>query len=215
MTSIFPVACRMSLSPQRCLRTTNATHGSFFDGRGEFFAVGLAISPRGPENPQSISEVRFYFMREDGRMRRCLLLIPALGLLLGATPTQEKDKDLERFQGAWKITEQEFQGKSMKDEMAKLPDMILTTMGNKYVINIGKKKFDNGTLKFDSSKTPKELDVLSESGPLKGKVLRGIYELTNDKMRACFGPADGERPGEFDTKKGKGRVMIRYERVKK
>jgi uncharacterized protein (TIGR03067 family) len=148
-------------------------------------------------------------------MRWCLLLIHVLGILLAATPAQEKDKDLERFQGDWKITEQEFQGKSMKDETSKLPDMILTATGNKYVINIGKKKFDSGTLKFDSSKTPKELDVMSESGPLKGKVLRGIYELSDDKMRACFGPADGERPGEFDTKKGKGRVMVRYERVKK
>jgi uncharacterized protein (TIGR03067 family) len=59
------------------------------------------------------------------------------------------------------------------------------------------------------------MDVLSESGTLKGKVLRGIYELTGDKMRVCFGPADGERPGEFDTKKGKGRAMVHYERVKK
>src|SRR5437660_10011809 len=108
-------------------------------------------------------------------MRWCLMLIPALGLLLGATPTQEKDKDLERMQGKWRIAEREYEGKIMKDEGGKLPEMILTTTGDKYVIRVGKKEFDRGTLKVDSGKKPKEMDILSETGPLKGKVLRGIY----------------------------------------
>ena len=153
--------------------------------------------------------------KEEGRMRPYLLLMAALGLLLGAAPSQDADKDLKRMQGTWRIAEREYEGKTMKDEGGKLPEMILATTGNKYVIRVGKKEFDRGTLKVDSGKKPKEMDVLSETGPLKGKVLRGIYELKEDTMRACFGPADGDRPSEFDTKKGKGRVMVWYEREKK
>jgi uncharacterized protein (TIGR03067 family) len=145
-------------------------------------------------------------------MRPYLLLVPALGLLLGAAAAQDIDKDLKQTEGTWKVSMTEYDGKKVPQVKGKAVKLVVK--GNEYVI-FGEKEKTVGTLKVDSSKKPKTMDVMFSAGPLKGKVIRGIYELNDDTMRACFGTPDGERPTEFATKEGSGWGLFHYERVKK
>jgi uncharacterized protein (TIGR03067 family) len=70
--------------------------------------------------------------------------------------------------------------------------------------------------KLDSSKTPKEIDLIPRDGPGKGKLAAGIYSLKKGQLRLCvhnFGGELAERPKEFKTQAGDGLGIIVLERA--
>ena len=54
------------------------------------------------------------------------------------------------------------------------------------------------TIKVDSSKTPKEIDLTFTTGENKGKTVKGIYKIAGDDLTICRGLTEKEaRPTEF------------------
>ena len=119
--------------------------------------------------------------------------------------------DLDKLSGTWLTVSLVNNGKTLVDENAppkEGPATKLVYDGNKWKVLVGDKTVANGEFKIDETKTPKEIDIMDETGKKNDKTKLGIYELDGDKYKYCLAPAGKPRPTEFTSK---GRVGIRWE----
>jgi uncharacterized protein (TIGR03067 family) len=144
-------------------------------------------------------------------MKFPLLAGLALYLLVQFSHAQDAKDDLKKMAGAWKVIVDEADGKSLPKEVVEKFDGKLTVEGNKYKAYVGDKLEDEGTIKIDPAKKPKEIDV----APAKEKVMKGLYKIDGDTMTVIFSKPGGDRPKEFKTKEGSGEMLLVYKRIKK
>jgi uncharacterized protein (TIGR03067 family) len=147
-------------------------------------------------------------------MKRVLVIVGMLAAGLAFAAEAKDDatkKDQEKFNGSWKAVSVEYDGKEIpKDAVDKVS---LTVKGEEYTFRRGGDVI-KGTHKLDASKTPKTIDAVRTEGPDKGKLLLGIYELTDDTYKVCFAPPGGDRPTEFVSKPGSKYRLIVMKREK-
>jgi uncharacterized protein (TIGR03067 family) len=141
-------------------------------------------------------------------MRIYRLLALSLGLL---TPVDEPAKgDLAKLAGTWVSVSLVSNGKVLQDDKnppKNAPETKLAYKGNMWMIKVGDKTVASGVFKIDPTKTPKEIDILDESGQKNDKTKLGIYELNGDTYRYCLALAGQPRPTEFTSKKGTGHSL--------
>jgi uncharacterized protein (TIGR03067 family) len=146
-------------------------------------------------------------------MRRYLCLFGVVALLLvAADDKDDAKKEIDRFQGTWKLESVEVGGEAVSQDNFK--DVTLTIEGNKFTTKEGE-MVTHGTYKVNVSKKPKTMDATFTDGPNKGKTLLGIYELDGDTYKACFDLSGKERPTKFESKKGTMLVVEVLKRQKK
>jgi uncharacterized protein (TIGR03067 family) len=145
-------------------------------------------------------------------MKRLLLVLSVMGLVapdeLGGDDAAKKE--LDKLQGTWTMAALEVDGKPVPEE--KLKSSTLTIKGDKYII-----KFKDDThetiIKLDPTKKPKEIDMTFTEGANKDKVLKGIYELDEDKFKMCRALApDKDRPTELGTWPDTGVFLVTWKR---
>ena len=130
-----------------------------------------------------------------------------------AQPTAVQAKsDKETLQGTWKVVLLKLNGNEKNDEEA---DRI--KMG-KFVFK-GDKMIARGEcdIKIDSSKKPKEIDMIPLEGPPqeKGQTFKGIYELKGDDLTMVFRDPGKDRLKSFDDNPPDGlTVYLQLKRVK-
>ena len=66
--------------------------------------------------------------------------------------------------------------------------------GDQWMIRVGDRTIATGKFTIDSTKKPKEIDILDESGLKNGQTKLGIFELDGDTYRYCLAPAGKPRP---------------------
>ena len=135
-------------------------------------------------------------------------LILTAGLLLATDPGKS---DLENFQGTWLTVSLVSNGKTVVDENLPPkpgPTTKLVYEGTLWLVKVGDKTVATGTWKIDSTKMPKEMDIMDESGMKNDKTKLSIYELEGDTYRYCIAPAGKPRPTEFSAKEGSGNALI-------
>lgn len=136
-------------------------------------------------------------------------LLLAAGLLL-ATQDPGGD-DLQKLQGTWLTVSLVTSGKAVMDEnLPPKPGPVtrLVYEGNQWKVRVGEKTVATGTWKIDSTRTPKEIDIMDESGMKNEKTKLAIYELEGDTYRYCIAPAGKPRPTEFSAKEGSDNALI-------
>ncbi len=126
----------------------------------------------------------------------------------------ESEKDLKEMAGNWVPVLMRLNGKKQPDEVTRA--IKLTINGNKYNTVVGKER-DEGTLKLDATKEPREMDIITSVGENKGKPIPCIYELKGNELRVCYGLNGTARPADFKSGEDeKGVVMlITYKRAPK
>ena len=142
---------------------------------------------------------------------RCFV---ALLLILGdASFGQGEDAkdDGKKIQGTWLPTEADLGGQKFPEETLKTMKLVLKD--DTYTVTVGKQD-DKGTVKLESSKTPKTMDIVGTEGPNKGKTILAIYELKEDKLRICYRLKGEKRPTEFKTGSDGSLFLVSYERQK-
>jgi uncharacterized protein (TIGR03067 family) len=146
--------------------------------------------------------------------------LPAV-LLIVAIPTalrgQDAQKELDKFQGTWRMLAWVSSGKDLKV----VPDkMTVTFKADKMTMEIdlpGRPKLKvEWTLKLDPSKNPKTLDATIVRGKVKGDVFRGIYKFENNELRICLPKVPmKDRPSEFKAPDDSQLTLLYLEKRKK
>ena len=148
-------------------------------------------------------------------MKICLFMILTMSLLAAADGS--KIGDLDKLRGTWLTVSLISDGKTLVDEKTppqKGPITKLRYEGNKWMVLVGDKTVASGIIKVDSTRTPKEIDILDKSGIKNAQTKLAIYELNGDTYKYCIAPAGKPRPKEFSSKPGSGHSLIVSKREK-
>lgn len=96
------------------------------------------------------------------------------------------------------------------------PDMVktykCTIKGAKFTIARDGKAVEEGTLKLDTTKKTKEIDMALGDG---NQTALGIYELHGDTLKLCYAKPGNDRPKEFSAKEETGHTLSTWQRDKK
>lgn len=143
--------------------------------------------------------------------RRLFLSLGILAILCTPAYADKSQDDLKAMEGTWIPVSGELAGGVYPpDELKKIK---LVIKGEAYTVTVDSKE-DKGTVKLDSAKAPKQIDITGTEGPNKGKTIASIYEFVDkDTFRVCYALA-GERPSEFKTAKGEVKFLVTYKREK-
>jgi uncharacterized protein (TIGR03067 family) len=128
---------------------------------------------------------------------RVLMTVAAVLVVcvLAASPLAADDKkDQEALQGTWSVVKA-IRGGKPKDD---IKDDKLVFQGNKAIVKTSGGREETATFTIDSSKTPKNIDIMPDGGGEK-KVL-GIYKVEGGNLELCF--SEKERPKEFGSPEG-------------
>ena len=139
-----------------------------------------------------------------------LLPVLAVALLLGAEKKDDAKKDLDKLQGDWTLESGERDGQKIPEEIAKT--LKRTVKGNKSKVTRDGETLAEGTMTLDPAKKPKAIDMKLEG---MDQVVQGIYELSGDTFKICYGMPGVERPKEFATKAGSGLTLGVWKKAKK
>jgi uncharacterized protein (TIGR03067 family) len=146
-------------------------------------------------------------------MKTAFVLILSCGLLMAADGSSKDDPvkgELARLRGTWLTVSLINDGKTLvsdKDPPKDGPVTKLVYDGDRWTVKVGDKTVATGILKVDPTKSPKEIDVMDESGKKNDKTKLAIYELDGDTYRFCIAPAGQPRPTEFASKAGSGHSL--------
>ena len=146
-------------------------------------------------------------------MHAVRLLVLATGAFMAGDGPAKDDAskgDLDKLSGTWLTVSLVNDGKTLVDDKAPPKDGPTTKLvydGNKWKIKVGDKSVASGEFTIDETKTPKEIDIMDETGKRNDKTKLGIYELAGDKYKYCLAPAGKPRPTEFTSKAASGHSL--------
>jgi uncharacterized protein (TIGR03067 family) len=148
-------------------------------------------------------------------MNRPLILSAVLLLTLFArapaapVPTHlMKERPLaEALKGKWQLTSRIENGVESDANLVK--NRTLVFGDGKYTLYNGTEEFLTAKFTVDATQKPHHFDI---PGPEFGQF--GVVKLEGDVLTICIGPPDGARATEFESPKGKGRILLTYKRVR-
>ncbi len=119
-------------------------------------------------------------------------------------------KDLAQLQGEWSMVSGSADGTAMPDAMRDTAKRVCK--GDETTVTVGSQLIMKAKFTIDPSQKPKTIDYQMIDGPTKGKKQLGIYEVTGDTAKFCFGSPGAERPTDFTSKPGDGRTVSEWKR---
>ena len=142
----------------------------------------------------------------------CFLILTTGAIMAADGPSKDDPFKAERdkLRGTWLAVSLVNDGKTLMDEKTppkKGPTTKLVYDANKWLIKVGDKTVASGVFKIDSTKKPKEIDIMDETGITNDKTKLGIYELDGDTYKYCLAPAGKPRPTDFTSKEGSGHSL--------
>jgi uncharacterized protein (TIGR03067 family) len=75
-------------------------------------------------------------------------------------------------------------------------------------------KSDEGAIRLDTSKSPRQIQVTRQDGRNRLVVLKGIYELTGDHFKLCIGDRE-DWPTDFASKPNSTIMLVEFRRESK
>jgi uncharacterized protein (TIGR03067 family) len=146
-------------------------------------------------------------------MRR-LILLTAVGLLVGAEDAQEAaKKDLMKLQGSWSMVSATQDGQEAPKDLVKGSKRVCKD--DELTVTIDDRLYMKATIVLDPSKKPKAIDYTVTEGFNKGKKLLGIYEVKENTLKFCFARPGKDRPKDFTADTGSGRTASVWKREDK
>ncbi|HEX5272859.1 MAG TPA: sigma-70 family RNA polymerase sigma factor [Gemmataceae bacterium] len=184
------------------------------------FAAGRAAAGTVPAGAAALAEgvMKAMLFAKLRVALTALLVVGALGLGAGgiayrsvAAEKAEKAKadaakeDLKQLQGTWVLVSMETGGKKAPE--GQVPDLTFVVKDDKGTLKHGDADAQEGPLKLDAAKDPKEIDMTVGKEPIKA-----IYKLEKDTLTVCTAHSADERPGAFETKEGTKLAVLVFKR---
>jgi uncharacterized protein (TIGR03067 family) len=126
-------------------------------------------------------------------------------VFVGEVRAHAADPDLAALQGKWMV--ESFAYNNSPVDLMK--DAVRDFSGEKYTLTPKTGDAFNGSVKIDSTKKPKQIDL-----EVNGRTLKGVYEIDGDTLKLCYTLNGDERPGELESKPDSGRVLVIHRRIK-
>ncbi len=146
-------------------------------------------------------------------MTRLLLSLSCVAILLaslGIARSDDTKKDEAKTDGTWLGSEAELGGKKLPKKV--VANLKLTLKEGEY--EVVAESPDKGTVTYNKTADPKEMDIKGVDGPNKGKTFLAIYKLKDDKLTICYDLSGESRPTEFKTQPNTKLFLVTYERKK-
>lgn len=121
------------------------------------------------------------------------------------------ERDRVLYAGRWKIVAIESDGDAKPGDAREV--IVENRADGTWTMTVDVLEVNRGESRIDPLADPPEIDVEITSGDGKGKVLQGIYEVTETRRRLCFRGEQGWRPREFRTQPGDGAVLVTFEKL--
>jgi len=140
-----------------------------------------------------------------------LASLAAIAFAIGGAAQTEDAKakaiqaDYDALTGTWQLVKSVVDGVSVPAAEVKKTVLITDHDEFRFPKDAGVGTAPLGRFTIDPSKTPKQVDSTSFSGPEKGQVSLGIYEVIDaNNKRACWAKPGKPRPTSFDSMPGSG-----------
>jgi uncharacterized protein (TIGR03067 family) len=124
--------------------------------------------------------------------------------LSGVAAADPPPGDLGLLQGYWKPLRVEFEGKPQMtaDQMQNVTVVIENAEYHLYFVDrTGPEprplRLALVNVSLDPTTTPKTIVMEFAAGPLKGQKRHGIYEVTGNQLKLCYGPQEKPKPTAF------------------
>ena len=138
-----------------------------------------------------------------------LLLFCAAVLLTACATTGTKSNPLV---GTWTCEAATRDGRVLPEETIKL--LRLTLTGDRFKTSRGKETLFDSVYAVETTKNPKQINMVGTEVPIAGQKAQGIYELDGDTLRMCYTMPGRQRPATFDSPAGSGAYLIVWKRAK-
>src|SRR5262249_44722265 len=139
-----------------------------------------------------------------------LMCVSVIAVFPYAALGDDSKKDKSSVDGTWQATSAELSGKKWPKKVT--DSLKLTLKKGEYEVTAESK--DRGTVTYDDTADPKEMESKGREGPNNGKTFLEIYELDGDKLKICYDLSGKSRPAEFKTKADTKLFLVTYERKK-
>jgi uncharacterized protein (TIGR03067 family) len=160
------------------------------------------------------------------RQLSLLIVFVAFMTLSGQSERKVPAKDLQLLEGEWEAESIVFEGKKKDDKVVKFSkwwikgDMAKRSVVRSVTIDgkesvLGISRYIEYKIQLDTSKKPKEIDLIVIQEKEKLGVIRGIFSLEKEKLTLCASDIDRPRPTEFVSKKNSGISLIILRKAKK
>ena len=143
-----------------------------------------------------------------GRWLLVLLVVPASGQI-------DAKKEMKALEGTWQAI------RLLKGTEAAPKDLIeqisLVLEDDRIKMMVKNMLVAEAQFTVDPTKKPRQIDVTDLTGPNKGKVSLGIYELEGTKLKTCFfvdAAGNKKRPTTFTGSPEAPVSIVELERVK-
>lgn len=126
----------------------------------------------------------------------------------GGSNTELAKKDLDAFQGQWKVVARELDGEKIEVKS----EVVHTFRGNKWFTG----DFENCHLKLDSACNPKLVDFLYPNPNSQETPWEGIYKIDGDVLVICMPVRPQQvknRPIEFRAERGSNFRVYWFNRI--
>jgi uncharacterized protein (TIGR03067 family) len=146
-------------------------------------------------------------------MKAFFLAAFVVGACIASAANTALGADKDELQGEWVATSAEINGKPVPAK--ELKGIRFWFKGDTLFMwnekNDENEKWDQGSYKTDSQKSPMQLNIT-----IKKKTLHGIYMLKGDELKVCYemGEKPENRPTKFATSKEKEEALIVFKRQK-
>ena len=125
-------------------------------------------------------------------------------------------QDYAALTGRWQLVKSVIDGKSVPEAEVKQTVLITDHDEFRFPADARVGTAPLGKFTIDPTKRPKTVDSTALSGPDKGKVTKGIYDIIDaSNKRACWGKPDGARPTDFTSDAGSGRTLQYWRLISK